>query len=101
MKLAVSPPTPARSRIAPMARCLLLGREDGIAEEPLQVGALLDHLVEAVEIGGDRVDGTRLLRQLEQGRGVARRHARQEGSFLRTALSHERLSQSHGLSSGA
>ena len=93
MKLPARPPTPVRDQDGADRRRLLLGREDGVADQALQVGAVLDERVEAVEVGRDRVDGARLLRELEQGRSVACRHAGQERSFLRTALSHERLSR--------
>ena len=88
MKLPARPEIPALSRMASTAFDLLFGREDGAADQAPQVIAASDHPTEAVEIGRNGIDGLRFPSDFEQRRGIARRHARQERSFLGTALRH-------------
>ena len=71
---------------------LLIGGKDRRADQALEVVALRDQGAEAVEIGGNRVNGALVAGEVEQGEGVARRHARSERPFLRTAFGHDRLS---------
>ncbi len=53
---------------------LVVGREDGAADQELQVGVGIDQGVEALQIVSDPLDGTRFLGQREQGGGVTASH---------------------------
>ena len=75
MKLAASPPMPARSRMADTALVCSSDGEDRAAHEPAEVVAPGDHRLETVEVGGDGIDGPLVARELEQGGGVTPSHA--------------------------
>ena len=83
---------PALSRMAPTALDCSSAVKMGLRIRRCRSSLPLDQLVEAVEIAGDGIHGIRFPGEFEQRRGIAQRYARQEGSFLRTALRHVTVS---------
>ena len=80
------PEIPALSSTAVERLRLRIRRENRAAHEALQIGAVVQHGLELIEIGLDRVDGFLIARQLEQGRCITTGHSRNGRIFS----SHER-----------
>ena len=55
---------------------LVLARQHRAADQPLQIGALGEHLAQAVQIAGHAIQLVLFLGELEQGHGIATRQAR-------------------------